>query len=200
VTWQPDYTTLQRAKDYLRIADTTDDVQIGAWITAASRAADDVCNRQFGQATGVAARVYRRTPYYDASTGFWTLEIDDVMDTTGLLVNGAAYASSGCTLLPDNAPLEGKPYTRLGFTYQPYLSAPGAPQANTITMKAGWTAVPSQVESAVWLQLARWNSRRDSPLGISGSPDQGGELRLLARMDPDFKTSLAGLGRRRAAY
>jgi hypothetical protein len=145
VTWQPDYTTLQRAKDYLRIADTTDDVQIGAWITAASRAADDVCNRQFGQATGVAARVYRRTPYYDASTGFWTLEIDDVMDTTGLLVNGGAYASSGCTLLPDNAPLEGRPYTRLGFTYQPYLSAPGAPQANTITMKAGWTAVSGRV-------------------------------------------------------
>jgi hypothetical protein len=115
VTWQPDYTTLQRAKDYLRIADTTDDVQIGAWITAASRAADDVCNRQFGQATGVAARVYRRTPYYDASTGFWTLEIDDVMDTTGLLVNGGAYASSGCTLLPDNAPLEGQALHPVGL-------------------------------------------------------------------------------------
>jgi hypothetical protein len=197
VAWQPDYTTLARAKDFVRVADTVDDIELAAWITAASRAVDDKTNRQFGQAVGVAARTYRRAPYYDRSTGFWVLEIDDVQVTTGLLVNGVAYASSGCTLLPDTAALDGRPYTQLGFTFQPYESAPGVPQSNVITAQFGWTAVPVQVEAAVWLQLNRWNARRDSPYGIAGSPDTGSEMRLLAKLDPDVATTLAGLTRRR---
>jgi hypothetical protein len=101
-------------------------------------------------------------------------------------------------LLPDNAPADGVPYERLGFTVCPTRSVPGSPVANVLTARWGWTAVPTQVPAAGRLQIGRWAKRRDSPYGISGSPDQQGEIRLLARLDPDVATTLAGLSRRRA--
>jgi hypothetical protein len=198
MVWKPDYLTLAEAKAFLRVTDTVDDVEIARWITSASRAIDKRCNRQFGQLAAPAARVYRRTPFYDATTGMWLLEIDDVQDITGATVNGVAFASSGATMLPDNAPADGLPWTAIGFVTWPYPSYPGQPVANTLVMRWGWTSVPAQVPAAAELQLNRWNSRRDSPYGIAGSPDQGSEMRLLARLDPDVAVTLSGLSRRRS--
>lgn len=195
--WAPDYITVADATAYLRVGDAVDNTELGLWCTAASRAIDKLTNRQFGQIAAPAARVYNRTPAYDPTTGLWLLEIDDVQDVTGALVNGTAYASSGAVLLPYNAPADGRPWTRLGFNYQPWAPTPGMPIVNTLTMRWGWTAIPSQVLVASRLQVSRWNARRDSPYGIAGSPDQGSEMRLLARLDPDVQTSLAGLSRRR---
>jgi hypothetical protein len=199
VGWQPDYTTLARLKDYLRIpsTDVADDMELSAWITAASRAADDWTNRQFGLMAAPSARTFRRTPYYDATTGMWWVQVPDVQTTVGALVNGVAYASSGWVLGPDNAADENLPWTRIGTPSMPYPSYPGTPLSNVFTMRWGWTTVPPQVETAVWLQVARWNQRRDAPAGVVGSPGGGSELRFLARMDPDFQTSLSGLQRRR---
>lgn len=197
MAWAPDYTDLAAVKSYLRIADTVDDVQLAAWITASARAIDKRTNRQFGLSAAAVARTYRRTPTYDAATGLWLLEMDDLQDLTGFLVNGVAYASSGAVLLPDSAALEGRPYERLGLVSWPVAQAPGVPQTNVLTGRWGWSAIPTQVVTASWLQIARWNARRDSPYGIAGSPDQGSEMRLLARLDPDVATTLAGLSRRR---
>jgi hypothetical protein len=197
VPWKPDYITVAQAADYLRIADSFDDAELAGWVTSASRAIDKKTNRQFGQLAAPAARTYRRTPFYDPTTGLWVLEIDDVQDSTGLLVNGTPYASSGVTLLPDNAPADGVPWERIGFVTWPYPSYPGLPMSNVLTARWGWTAVPSQVVAAVKLQCSRWHARRDSPYGIAGSPDQGSEMRLLAKLDPDVATTLAGLSRRR---
>lgn len=197
--WKPDYITTADLKLYLDIGDVVDDVQLATWCTASARAIDKRCNRQFGQLAGPAARTYRRPPVLNPETGLYELEIDDVQDVTGALVNGVAYASAGAVLLPDNAPADGLPWTRLGFTTCQTVSTPGAPVANVITMRWGWTAVPSQVVGASKLQANRWNARRRSPLGVAGSPDQGSEIRLLARLDPDVATSLAGLSRRRRA-
>src|SRR3982751_2338964 len=112
--WKPDYLTLAEARAYLRIpvGDTADDAELTVWISAASRAVDTYCNRQFGQLAAPAARTYRRTPVLDPTLGLWCIDIDDVQDVTGFLVGGVAYASSGAVLLPDNAPAEGKPWTR----------------------------------------------------------------------------------------
>lgn len=197
MTWAPDYITVAEARAFLRIPDSVDDVEIGIWITAASRAIDKRCNRQFGQLAAPAARVYRSTPAYDPTIGLWVMEIDDLQDLTGLTVNGVAYASSGAVLLPDNAPADNRPWTRLGFNVQPYDSAPGYPMSNNLVGRWGWTAVPTQVPGATRMQVNRFHARRDSPFGIAGSPDQGNELRLLARLDPDVHTSLSGLSRRR---
>jgi hypothetical protein len=198
VPWAPDYTTLAAAKGYLRINDNVDDVQLAVWITAASRAVDRKTNRQFGSVAAPVVRTYRRTPYYDPTTGLWLLEIDDLQDATGLTVNGTAFAAAGAVLLPDNAAADGKPYERIGMSSWPTPSSPGSPALNALSSgRWGWAATPTQVTGAVWLQLSRWSARRDSPLGVAGSPDQGSELRLLARLDPDVATTLAGLSRRR---
>jgi hypothetical protein len=197
VAWKPDYVTAQNVADYLRVDDTVDNTQFATWATASSRAVDAATNRQFGQLAAPAARVYRRPPSYDPTTGLWLLEIDDVQDATGLLVNGVAYASSGALLLPDNAPGDGLPWERIGLSATPTMPGPGAPQLYTITAKFGWTAVPTQVPEACKLQCARWNARRDSPFGVAGSPEDGSQIRLLARLDPDVVKMLAGLSRRR---
>ena len=116
---------------------------------------------------------------------------------TGMTVGGVAYASSGAVLLPDNAPADGRPWTALGVASAPTPTYPGSPAALVVVARWGWSAVPAQVTAAAYLQVARWNYRRDSPHGIAGSPDAGGETRLLARLDPDVKTTMAGLSRRR---
>ena len=193
--WAPDYLTLAEAKAYLRVADTVDDAEIAGWITAASRAIDRRCNRQFGLLAAPATRTYRRPAVYDATLGMWTVNIDDVMSTVGMTVNGVAFAAAGAVLLPDNAPLDGRPWTRIGFTYAPNQSSPGYAAATVMAAPWGWTAVPVQVPQACKLQIARWNVRRDSPYGIAGSPDQGSEMRLLSRLDPDVATTLLGLSR-----
>lgn len=195
--WKPDYVSATQVADFLRVDDSVDATWFGIWATASSRAVDRKTNRQFGQLAAPAARVYRRPPVYDRTLGLWLLEIDDVQDVTGLLVNGVAYASSGAVLLPDNAPADGLPWERLGFATSPVWPSPGVPSTNTVTARYGWTAIPAQVSGACYLQSSRWASRRDSPNGIAGSPDNQSEMRLLAKLDPDVATTLAGLSRRR---
>ncbi|MFI6763870.1 hypothetical protein ACIBF5_32595, partial [Micromonospora sp. NPDC050417] len=133
---------------------------------------------------------YRRPAMYDVVSGLWLVEVDDVQDVTGMTVGGMSVADSGAVLLPDDAPERGKPYERLGFT-----SYPGRPLVAVALW--GWTAFPAGVVGAAKLQVSRWASRRDSPYGVAGSPADGSELRLLARLDPDVATTLAGLSRRR---
>jgi hypothetical protein len=196
VAWKPDYATLVEVKAYLRTADTLDDAELPGWITAASRAIDGKCNRQFGQEAAPVARTYRRAPFWDPTLCMWLLEVDDFMTSTAMTVAGVAVASAGVTLLPDNAPADGRPWTHLGYTTQPVLSYVGAPVSFVVSARWGWTAVPDQVKAAVKLQVSRWMARRDSPNGIVSSPDNGG-LRVLARLDPDVATSLTRLSRRR---
>jgi hypothetical protein len=195
--WAPDYLTLAEAKVYLRITDTVDDVELSAAIPAVSRMIDTACMRQFGVLAAPAARTYRRTPVLSYETGLWEREIDDLMTTVGLLVDGVAYASSGATLLPDNAALDGKPWTRIGVTTAPTGSYPGAPVTSVLTGTWGWSAVPAVVPMAAKLQLNRMGFRRDAPQGVAGSPDQGSEIRMLAKLDPDAVKLLGAVRRRR---
>ena len=191
MTWKPDYITATQLAAYLRVVDDLDDAELAVWATAASRAVDKRCNRQFGHTDAPSARTYRRPAVYDVESRLWLLEIDDVQDVTGLTVNGTPYADSGAVLLPDNAEADGKPYERLGFT-----DYPGSPVVVAADVW-GWLEVPPQVIGACKLQASRWNTRRESPYGIAGSPDAGSEMRLLARLDPDVSTTLTGLSRRR---
>ena len=197
--WKPDYIDVPAIKGYLRIPldDTADDVELQLWVTSASRAADQRCKRQFGQLAAPAARTYRAPAVYNPDIGLWVLEIDDLQDPAGFTVNGVAYASSGATLLPDNALSDGEPYIQLGLPNDPGCSSAGSPVSTVLVGRWGWSAVPAQVSAAVRLQCARWNFRLSAPSGVAGRPDAGSEVRLLAKLDPDVSTSLTGLGRRR---
>ncbi len=188
MTWAPDYITRAELQGYLSLQDNARDAFVDLWITAVSRNVDDHCGRQFGRVAAAEDRYY--TPVYDSHECAWFCEIDDLQDTTGFTVedeNGDAVAAQtstvdGYTLLPRNAAVKGQPYTTLKLTV-----STGEITGNGLW---GWTATPSSIKTAMFLQAARLNARVDSPFGISGSPQEQGELRLLAQLDPDFRTSL----------
>ncbi len=194
MAWKPDYCTRTELKDYLRIGDTADDVFIDIWITTVSRNVDDHCRRQFGQVAAAEDRFY--TPVYDRHECAWIAHIDDLQDTTGFTLadaDGTAIPAqtstvNGYRLLPRNAAAEGKPYTQLKIEVNPGAEITG----NGLW---GWSSPPAAVKTGMFLQGARLAARRDSPFGIAGSPSEGSEIRLLAQLDPDFRTSLKPLRR-----
>lgn len=202
MVWQPDYITTAELKASLRISDTVDDAELPAVVTASSRAIDLHCNRQFGQVAAPEQRWY--TARANVRRDRWVVDIDDLMSTSGLVVVVAlpdattvTITSANYTLEPRNAAAEGKPWTRLVFGRAAEKQPDGTDGQVGITAPWGWTAVPLPVKQAAKLQGSRFVARRDSPYGIAGSPDTGGELRLLARVDPDVAVSLAGLVRPR---
>lgn len=185
MAWEPDYVTVPALKSYLRIDDAADDDLLAIWATTASRAVDTFCHRQFGQVDTAEARVFEGV--WDATYRQFVVEIDDLQDVTGLLVESGDLVLPGLAgLRPVNAPLKGRPYVR-------YLSSYGSV---TITALWGWSAVPQAVVTATLLQASRFAARRDSPFGIAGSPSEGSEVRLLASLDPDLKTALGARYRR----
>lgn len=185
MTWKPDYVTAEGLRGYLRIEDSADDVFLALWATTVSRNVDDFCGRQFGNTGTVEAREYATV--YDRHQGCYVAEIDDVQSVASMIVlDENATELTDYALGPVNALKEGKPYERIAVQV-------GGPL--TISAIWGWTAVPSAVPVGAYLQAARLAARRDSPFGISGSPQEQGEIRLLAQLDPDFRTSLKPLRR-----
>ncbi len=192
MAWAPDYLDVDDAAAFVRTTEPSELAQIGTWVTAASRAVDTRCNRQFGQLDTVTTFTYDGVPVYSPAARLWFLEIDDVQDATDMTVGGTALADSGAMLWPRNAVAKGGAYTALAWT-----TAPSWTGGLDVAVRFGWTSVPAQVPAAVGLQVSRFVARRDSPFGIAGSSADGAQLRLLARLDPDVSVSLAGLSRPR---
>lgn len=204
MAWHPDYLDAEELKSALVIADEVDDVEIGVAITAASRAIDHFTGRQFGKDDEGAIRYYPAR----ALGASGAVEIDDLMDTTGLVVkvdenNDGSFAltlgiddvaGQGFRLYPLNAAADGRPWTEIrglgGRTF------PQRPRAVEVTAAFGWAAVPALVKQAALIQAARFFKRKDAPFGVAGSPDTGSEMRLLARLDPDVEMLLATVRRR----
>lgn len=182
MSWAPDYITLSEAKSYLKIDDTDDDALLPGWITTASRAVDNFCGRQFGKVDISEARTYR--PEYDRHLACWVAQIDDLSTDDITVVNTASAAVvTDYELGPTNAPFKGRPYERL------VLNSPGPVLVDSDAW--GWASVPAAAKVATQLQMTRLAYRRDSPFGIAGSPQEGGETTLLyATLDPDLRTSL----------
>lgn len=183
MAWAPDYVTLALLKDYLHITDTDDDAFIALWITTASRNVDDFTHRQFGK-VALEARTYPSK--WDRRACRYVAEVDDLQDLTGLTITagGTLLAPADYTLYPRNNAQRGRPYERIHSSVCGELVA-SAPW--------GWTTTPSAVPTGMLLQAARLAARRDSPFGVAGSPSEGSEIRLLAQLDPDFRTSLKPL-------
>lgn len=191
MTWKPDYLTLPQGKDWLRYTKTDRDTDIASLITAVSRSVDGFCNRQFGNTSSTVTRTYRKqaTALLDGSG--YLVAIDDLRDDTGLLVTAEAATVTGFTLWPDNAAEEGRPYTGLLFDARPY------PPFTVASSRWGWAGIPHGVKHATRLQLNRWFWRQESPHGVAGSPSDGSEVRLSARLDPDVRVVLSTANLRR---
>ncbi|NUO56028.1 MAG: phage gp6-like head-tail connector protein [Hamadaea sp.] len=165
------------------VEDAVDDYAIGLAITAASRAVDRHCGRQFGKTDTPVARVFQG--FWDYGSGGYAVDTLDFMTTVGLVVEGSAVIpSSAYTLTPRNAEADGRPYDRI------LLASGGRVGDVTVTATWGWTVVPKAVEQATAIQALRFLKRKDSPFGVAGSPDAGSELRLLAKVDPDVAVAL----------
>ncbi|NIJ10622.1 hypothetical protein FHU38_000966 [Saccharomonospora amisosensis] len=190
MVWQPDYVTVTELADYVHADEIVDGAELGLAVAAASRAVDRFTKRQFGQTDTAEERFY--TPYWSERRGVWLVLTDDV----AVAPTDVATSSDGVTftvvasavLLPRNAAAEQRPWTMLQL---PATSAGIAVDGVRVTAQFGWTAVPDTVKQATLLQASRVFTRRDAPFGIAGSPDQGSEMRLLAKLDPDVQVMLA---------
>jgi hypothetical protein len=194
--WKPNYITSEELKDYRNIDDGVDDFVYAAAVTAASRAIDNHCNRQFGKTDEAQERAY--TAWYHYELARWVVDIDDLQDATDLVVSIGGTAVTVFTLAPVNAVLDGMAWTQLVIGSSAEAQPCGALAEVLITANPwGWDEIPVPVVNAAYLQGSRFVSRRKSPYGIAGSPDQGSELRLLNRVDPDVGVSLRGYRRAR---
>lgn len=193
MTWAPDYLEVEELANYLSITDDADDDELAVAIGGASRSIDAHCNRQFGK---VDAPEERRYPVYRRG-GRWVADIDDLMSTTGLAIASTSGAVTGHELEPFNAAQRGRPWTRLVLTRDATNQPTDGDPWLDITAPWGWSAFPSGVTLACRLQASRFHKRRVSPFGVAGSPGEGSEIRLLARLDPDVAVSLRAFRRPR---
>ncbi len=186
--WAPDYVDDAELADFVRTE--TGDAYIPGYGTAASRAIDEACNRQFGKAAAPATLTYDAGAAAQLNNGRWLILVDDFQDLTGLVVSLAgttvAAGVDGYQWWERNATLWGVPYIGLTFRDRPPCGD------LTVTGTPGWNAVPAPVPAAVRLQVNRWHIRRESPYGTAGAPSEGSEVRLSARLDPDVRAILAG--------
>lgn len=203
MAWAPDYITTAELKPYVSInggvGDTVDDVALAVAITAASRAIDRATNRQFGVVSVAEQRFY--TAQYDRQRCRWVVPMDDLMSTSGFAAitvdaEGVTVgAINDYVMEPRNAVAKGRPWEQLVVRPNSTFKPTGADSEVALTGLWGWTAVPTAVKHAAYLQSSRFKSRKDSPYGVAGSPDVGSELRLLARLDPDVAVSLGAYTR-----
>lgn len=205
MAWAPDYAAVDELAAFMHIVDSVDDVQLAAANTAAARAIDYFTNRQFGAVDAPEARYY--TPRWSRTRGAWLVRIDDLMDDTGVTValdvdgddTHEHTLADGWLLRPRNAAAEGMPWTELLIRPTAGIAGIGRSDAQgavEVVAPWGWSAIPGTVHEAALLQGSRFATRRDAPLGVAGSPEGGGEVRLLARVDPDVAVSLARYRRR----
>lgn len=188
MAWAPAYITVDELRDYMGTTNEDGDIEMALAVEAASRAVDDNCNRQFGQVAAPEERRY--TAWYDYGRRLWVVDVDDLQDATGLAVTIDGAAVDSYTLEPVNAVLEGLAWTRLVVASGSTATPTGARNEVSATGRWGWLAYPDAAVLATKLQGSRFHSRRDSPYGVAGSPQDGSELRLLAKVDPDVAVAL----------
>lgn len=195
MAWAPDYATTAEARAYItRHSETVDDTEIALAITAASRAIDTAAGRQFGVVAAAEQRFY--TARWDRRVMRWVVPVDDLMSVSNFAAitvdaNGDTVGTvDDYVLEPRNAAAKGRPWTQMLIRPESTYKPTGARDEVAVTALWGWTAVPTPVKNATLLQASRFFARRDSPYGIAGSPDEGSEMRLLARVDPDVAVML----------
>ncbi|HEY9413785.1 MAG TPA: hypothetical protein VIQ30_03420 [Pseudonocardia sp.] len=197
MVWKPDYVVVDGAgglRDYVTrdgVADV-DDVYLTIAAGAASRAIDRHTGRQFGNVDAAQDRCY--TARWDRRRGVYRCDIDDLYDATGLAVAVDSGPVDAFDLEPANALADGMVYEQLVIRPESTHRPTGRTEHEvTVTSsKWGWPAFPVPVVQATLLQASRLVWRRDAPAGVAGSPDQGSEIRLLARLDPDVAVTLGG--------
>jgi len=178
------YASVSSLKARVGITDAVDDTVLGAVLEAVSRGIDNYCGRIFYLTAAATVRTY--TPLHSD-----TVLIDDCVALTAVVTDADGdrtyedtWTATDYDLLPENASTDGKPYTEIAVTPDGDYSFPvGIRKGLKLTGTWGWPAVPDPVNEACLIQAARVFKRKDTPFGISGSPEMG-QMRI-GRLDPD---------------
>ena len=187
------YCTLVELKARLAITDVTDDTMLEQIITSVSRWIDDYTARRFYAAA--------ETRYYTA-TDTDLLKVYDLLSVTALKtdedgdrVYENTWANTDYDLLPDNAVLDGEPYTKISLTpygnyYFPVGVRKGILLQGTYGYCSALTGKGAIVKEACLLQSERIFKRKDSPLGVAGMTVLGVQTVKVPGLDPDVQEML----------
>ena len=184
------YTTGSAVKTALGIIDATSDTELELVIESVSRLIDDYTGRFFYQAAA-------STAYYTADD-YLTQPIDDFVSVGTVATDGDANgtystvwsANTDYAVAPFNAAATGRPYTEIVALTEGANTFPiGTIKGVKIVGTRGWPSIPKPVEMSCIIQSGRIFNRRNTPFGIAGAPEVG-QMRLLARLDPDVEQML----------
>ncbi|GLZ36216.1 hypothetical protein Lesp02_84030 [Lentzea sp. NBRC 105346] len=186
------YATLPLLKESLGISDNVSDNLLEPALASASRSIDNATGRRFWIDDSATARVYRPAERTVVQRGGVLLLVDDIADTTELVVEqgttGSWTALTDYETEPENALARSRPITgllRLGAWGGGYA------MRVRVTARWGWPSVPDEVVQATLIQAARLYRRKDSPEGVT-STSEWGPIRVN-RLDPDVQALLAHL-------
>lgn len=209
MTWAPSYIDRTALAHFIageamaddRIA--ADGVELDEDCETGSRCVDGYAGRQFGLVAAPEARLY--TLSWSWANQMWFAEVDDFMTVAGMVLawdsaGDGTYASTISTSLtmktPGRAAQRSRPWEQIYFRPTVPLTFDGRMQGLRATAQWGWTSVPKPAITASKIQASRLFARRQSPYGVAGSPQEGSEVRLSARLDPDLRSSLRTYRRR----
>lgn len=189
--------TLAEFRDWMRVPETftDDDSVLQLSLNAGVSAVTAHCGgamRVFDLAAAVSE--FHLEPWGRSDRdGWWCADIPDLMTETGLIVVAGGAATTSFRLTPRNAAVKGRPWTGIEVDAAACVDI-------AVTARWGWTVTPPNVQLARMMQAQRFYQRRDSPFGVAGSPDQGGqEMRFVSRyVDPDVTVLLRDYVRGRA--
>lgn len=175
------YATLAQFQAYANMSTITGDetTTIEKAIEAASRTIDRIADRRFYMDTNATARLYR-------SVDFYTLPVDDIGSTSGLVVALDADGNGNYTdtltlntdyvLDPVTAPQKGRPYTAITMVGSDTFPLPISrrPQVQ-VTAKFGWYngTPPDDVVEACLILSADYVKRASSVGGVLGLSELG---------------------------
>lgn len=180
----------------LRISDLDDGAELALALAAAEGAVEEFCHRVFWQTPSADpgppevvedSRLF--WPFHDV---VFTDDIVSVSEVAADVDDDGTFAevwdASDFRLSPLNAAGRGRPFTSIvarGRRFPTYAPV-------RVTGVFGWPAVPAGVKQAVLLQAARLYKRREAQFGIAGlgSLEDGGGVRLMAKVDADVQVLL----------
>ncbi|WP_406420902.1 phage gp6-like head-tail connector protein [Streptomyces sp. NBC_00842] len=180
-----DYATIETLRLMLKLEETDPrDELLQRALTSASRSIDKTCGRRFWLDPQPVTRTYRLAGRTVSEQDGEVLLVDDIGDTTGLVVETGSGTSwsplGGYETTPDNALLDERPVTGLLRVNGSW----GVGRSRVrVTARFGWPAVPHDIEQAALIQANRLWRRKDSPEGVTGSAEWG--VVRLSRRDPD---------------
>jgi hypothetical protein len=182
------YATLAEAKAELGIAtaETTDDTKIELAVEAASRWLDDACGWRFYTTGTDESRTYtaEHAGRLDVPEGILSLTTL-ACDQDGDRVYEETWATTDYDLTPDNAVLDGRPYTGIHVAPLGRYGFSKWRKGVKLTGKFGYAATaPKPIKRACVLKAQQLFMRKDMPFGVMSASAVGTvTMRILEDAD-----------------